>query len=565
MLIITDINGNSEALTNAQNIEVNEEVNGDFNISFTSFLTEKDAHSYPLLQEESVVETEDNAEFRVKKLNETRNRKSGTFQHIFFDLIGHRKYDIIGGTKLIDEVFSYILNGTEWTFENVDVDNYELVANFGNDNAVALIRSACEIFKCEIKIEPNKHIKICKEIGEDNDEQFRYRHNIKTLKRTVDTTNLTTIIKGYGGNGLEVTYRSPMADIYGEIHAEPITDERITTQETMINRLQEAINDVPEISIELEVSQLGFEVGLGNKVWLIYEPLNIEFQTRVIAIKTFPFTKKSPVVTLSNKKKTFTDQLTETRIEIKENQKETRSRFEQTNEHFTMEVERVEESIAVVVVEADNIRQSVEAVEESVAAVNIRADNIVVSVQSLDSRMGNAEASISVQAGLISQKVSRDGIISAINQSPEVIELDASKINLLGITTVANTLYVGGSWQDDQYKSIEFRGEIGGARIESLANDLIRMTGFNTASIAGGRVAIESSNFDLSAVGSITWGSNTPNYAATAGNATNFGGLAPSRYLRRYGNYELGFEVTEAGNINIYRDGAYIGGITKSY
>ncbi|MBA9027624.1 hypothetical protein HNP81_002914 [Peribacillus huizhouensis] len=99
------------------------------------------------------------------------------------------------------------------------------------------------------------------------------------------------------------------------------------------------MNDVLEIRFELEVTQLGFDVGLGDLQWTIYEPMNIDFKTRVIARKWYPFSNKSPVVTLGNKKRNYTDVLTVARIEIDENKKEYRSKFEQTNENINMQVE----------------------------------------------------------------------------------------------------------------------------------------------------------------------------------------------------------------------------------
>ncbi|MFO1441734.1 phage tail protein [Bacillus sp. Bva_UNVM-123] len=70
-----------------------------------------------------------------------------------------------------------------------------------------MIRKACNAFECEIKIEPNKHLKIYKQNGKNDDYQLRYKHNIKAINETVDTTKLATVIRSYGGNGLVVTYR----------------------------------------------------------------------------------------------------------------------------------------------------------------------------------------------------------------------------------------------------------------------------------------------------------------------------------------------------------------------
>ncbi len=48
-----------------------------------------------------------------------------------------------------------------------------------------------------------------------------------------------------------------------------------------------------------------------------------------------------------------------------------------------------------------------------------------------------AQAQLIVQAGQISTKVSKDGVVSAINQTPETILIQASKINLVGYVTAS--------------------------------------------------------------------------------------------------------------------------------
>ena len=57
----------------------------------------------------------------------------------------------------------------------------------------------------------------------------------------------------------------------------------------------------------------------------------------------------------------------------------------------------------------------------------------------LAGRMSSAEAGISVNANNISSKVSKDGVISAINQSSESVSIDANRINLNGLTTFTST------------------------------------------------------------------------------------------------------------------------------
>lgn len=443
MFIVTDLNGNTEALTNIQGAEIYEEINDDFSLSFSTILSRNNEHSYPLLMEESIIE-HDQHEYRVKQLVEVRNKKSIVAQHVFFDLIDCKKEDIFGGTKTANEMFGWILSNTVWTFEIVDYIPPQLFTNFGESNVLALIRAACKIFGCSIKIERNKHLKIGMRVGIDKDEQFRYKYNIKTLKKTVDTTKLTTCIKGIGGNGLEIIYKSPNVSIYGERWADDVTDERFTIAESLTEHIKSQLQDVPEISIDVEALTLGMDVKLDDGIWTIYEPMGIEYLSFVQAIKSYPLSNKSSVVTLSNMKQTLSDLLTQTKIEIDENKKETRSKIEQTNERITLEVERVDESIAT---------------------IDLKADNISLSVQSLANDVDAAEARLDIQASQIESKVSQtdfngNTINSIINQTATTIKLQANKIELAGVVTtndiqIGNSLRLGNSdWSSS--KSLVF-------------------------------------------------------------------------------------------------------------
>lgn len=85
----------------------------------------------------------------------------------------------------------------------------------------------------------------------------------------------------------------------------------------------------------------------------------------------------------------------------------------------------------------------------TVAETTAQGFNVLSQNMSLvEGRLSTAESSLSVQAGQISSKVSRDGVISSINQSPESISINASKINLTGYVTVSS-LGAGGSTKVD--------------------------------------------------------------------------------------------------------------------
>ena len=212
MIYVTSVDGKRvEPLTQFNNFKMEQEVNGAFSVSFTSFNLNNPAHS--VLHEESVI-TVDGYDFKVKQLKENRTSKNIVGVSTFFDLNDKRKDEIYGGTHTFNEFMSFVLDGSGWsfTFDN-DINHHKMIPNFGEANVIALVNVLCSTFQCEYEIRPNNQVHFAHTIGGDNDAQYRYKHNIKALHKNVDTTKLKTFIKGYGANGLMVSYTSPNASV----------------------------------------------------------------------------------------------------------------------------------------------------------------------------------------------------------------------------------------------------------------------------------------------------------------------------------------------------------------
>ena len=422
-MLIVQSGPNIEPLNHIQGLEVNQEVNGAYTASFTSFNYPNNP-GYELLEEESIVIVEDH-ELRVKQLEENLHSKRIVAVHTFYDLTDVRQDEIYGGTRTFNEFATFVLKGTGWTFSSTVTGN-RFIENFGDENIIVLINALCNVYECEYKIKASKHIHFTKQMGPDNEEQYRYGHNVKALSKKVDTTNLKTYIEGYGADGLFVSYTSPLASDprIGIRKADPIRDDRFTQADSMLEHLKRELNDTPEAYFELDSIELTNRE-LGERVWLIYEPLGIEFQTRILKLTKGIRNGKLTVIKVilgNTLPKNTSDILISQKVEIDENKKEFRSRIEQTNEQITLEVE---------------------AVNESIAAVTLKADNISLSVSSLNNRVGQAESSINIQANQIQSKVElRDfngqTITSKVTQDPYAISALAQNLNLQGLVTVTN-------------------------------------------------------------------------------------------------------------------------------
>lgn len=454
-LLIVQYGSQVEPLNHTQNLELDQEVNGSFSLSFTS-LNHENNPGYPILIEEAIV-SYGGFDFRVKTLEKSDFHKMIVAPSTFYDLIDQRKDDIYGGTRTFNEFASFVLGGTGWTF-TTDIRESRLIANFGNANIIALINTLCATYECEYEIRENNVVHFAKQIGGDYDFQYRYKHNIKSISQRVSTVGLKTYIEGYGANGLRTSYTSPLASNpqIGIRKADPIEDEQYSEVESLRAHIKAELNDVPEAYFEMDTVELTSRE-LGERVWLIYEPMGIEFQTRVMKqTKTIRGNElvTTKVVIGNTTQKLAIDILIDQKIEIDENKKETRSRFEQTNEKIELAVERVGEAEAKIILTADEIRNEVSSeiakvdgeIEKQNSTISQMSGKIdmkaeVSTVNSLGTRINSVEFNMNAIEGSISSKVSYTDyngqtIASLINQTASSVKIAAKNIDMTGMVTI---------------------------------------------------------------------------------------------------------------------------------
>lgn len=96
-----------------------------------------------------------------------------------------------------------------------------------------------------------------------------------------------------------------------------------------------------------------------------------------------------------------------------------------------------EGQIGMIAGEHDKLEGRVTEAEISIDKGNILLSSVRDTVDEHGNRITEAEASITVNADAITTKVSKDGVISSINQTAESIKIQASKINLSGYVTAS--------------------------------------------------------------------------------------------------------------------------------
>jgi phage minor structural protein len=336
LLTITDIGGNTEALTGYRGLQRKRNVNGEKTLAFLVMPTPQNVHSFPMVYEESIVEF-DGEPYRIKQISE--KSRGNTFYkeviavHTFFDLIDEHVYALHNGSMTFSAALQFVLGGSGYTWSIVDTFYAQSFEDFGDENRLALFQRLLVRYGAEFTLN-GTHITFRKRIGNATDFQFRYNYNVKTLSRDVKTSNLSTYIKGFGKKNddgtyvVESEYTSPNAEIFGIRHAAPVRDERYTTKAGLDERLQAEINDEPEVSITIDFADLrraGFPYDVpseGDDVFLIYEPIGIDVEARLVDIDE-EFTEGSDlpirtIVTLGNIRDSIVDRWANVEKQVKD-------------------------------------------------------------------------------------------------------------------------------------------------------------------------------------------------------------------------------------------------------
>lgn len=421
-------------LTYYQDVEIIEQVSGNLTLSFTTFNHGENAYD-KVVEEKTIFVGEH--EFVIKQIEENGIVKKVSAVSEFFSLHGKFTENIYGGTKLISDFAKWMMMNTGWTYDlqiTSEEDRYVFIPNFGYSNRLKLIQDFCQVTGLEYKIMPNKHIIFNKDVGVDNNAQYRYGYNVKTIDRTVDTTNLATRIRGFitteeteGVHDDYYEYLSPNHKIFGIIDAEPIRDAKFDTEKEFKEYLVSQLQDEPEIAITVDTIELN-EKALGEHVWLIYEPLGITMRTRILEkVTTIKGNKlvTSRVVIGNATSVTDSDMYAKQQVEIDKNKQQTISYFEQTNERIYMAVVEWDGNLAANKAEwemtASQIRSEVWGIEKDLDGKITDANSRITQT----AKEIRAEVSEVERRG--DEKISEN--TSLISQTAREIRSEVSEIN----------------------------------------------------------------------------------------------------------------------------------------
>lgn len=317
MLPITNILGETHLLTGVKQVSRKKKVNGEKTISFVVIPTGTNNHSFESVDNESRI-VFDKEPYIIKRIQERNIGNTSIKQveavHAFFnDMINSYQYDMHSGSQTFFAAMQRVFGPTDYTFSIVDSFSSKEFDNFGRDNCLSLFKTALDRYGAEFEV-IGKRVYLKEKIGADTGFQLRWKKNIKSIEKQVNTDGLATVIRGFGGkpddNGIypiEREYRSLNESIFGELHATAVYDERITTITGMDERLKKDLIDEPQLSITVHIAEIDGDVkNEGDSGFIIYEPMNVKLKARAVEIdETFEFFEKEwnviqTAVTLAN-------------------------------------------------------------------------------------------------------------------------------------------------------------------------------------------------------------------------------------------------------------------------
>ena len=319
MLVISNIEGVSEPFTDFQSLSVRQKINENYELNFVAVKTKDNSFSYDLLKDNAMITLNDE-NFIVKSVQETPYSKSIIALHEFFEISDDFvENELADNFYTINQALRHAFSlTTDWTYQVEGAFERAFLSNFGKDNPISLLNTIIEYYGVEYTVSSvDRVVKINNRIGQLTDEQVRFKYNLTSIQRDIDSNSVKTAVKVYynadsfGGYRGSFTYTSPLSNQYRRIkYSPPIYLDNVTSLEEATRYAQNSLQDTPIVSNTVEFTQLkssGYnqeQIGLGDSFFLIDERLKLEDETRVVEIESYPFDKdRSPTVITSNAKR----------------------------------------------------------------------------------------------------------------------------------------------------------------------------------------------------------------------------------------------------------------------
>ncbi|MDC2864650.1 phage tail protein [Bacillus sp. BP-3] len=234
----------------------------------------------------------------------------------------------VTGYFSIEEALSHTFQGSNFKYINHCSKKIQLqFDNFGGESRMKMIRKVLERFDIEC-IFDNMTVIFADRIGKTTDKLYKFGYNVNAIKKTTDDRNCSFSVWLLGhtpseeeGGGPQFTYyyESPlkykMPELIRYRQAENIEDDKIKDKETAKKRCEEAVNDIPVVSITVDHKEANFddsnEPKVGDKAILQHHKYNMDFDVRVVKRTRYPYEQTPNNYEFSNKRDELVDRTEE--------------------------------------------------------------------------------------------------------------------------------------------------------------------------------------------------------------------------------------------------------------
>lgn len=172
--------------------------------------------------------------------------------------------------------------------------------NFGNASRLKMFKDIIKAAGLEFSV-TGKVVRIVKKVGTDLSTVVRKNFNMNELTIEKNIGNFITYKKGLGAwkdeNNHDAgrytsEYESPLAQIYGRIEGEPVTDERYKETGKLLERLKKEVDESYSISVQLDMedlTQAGYKYTrprAGDYIMAINETIGFREKIRIVSYES---------------------------------------------------------------------------------------------------------------------------------------------------------------------------------------------------------------------------------------------------------------------------------------
>lgn len=454
--VLITMNGVVEPITDFSEFKHKESTEGEKSLSFYVHKTESNKAIFDLIVNKEKIEFEGDkyvVDVCDREPNGTTVEKYIEARHEMFDrLKGQFIEEEYTGALRIERCLEIAFAGSGLTYEVIGTFSSREFENYGRANGLDLFKQIRDRFEVEFRVF-GIHVIVAAEIASVTDAQFRHGHNLKSFSEHVDTTNLATFIKGFSyeeetGQLLAYAeYESPYSHLYKDengikrlIHADYVYDNRFRHNSEMLEYIKSQLQDAPEYNLQIEYEELkknGFNLHnfeLGDYVWAIYEPLDLDIQVRIISVERYPYDPHlSPVLELGSFRRDVTKEVAKLQGTAK--------RVDAVATKAQVTADKTKQEVSVVSNEVNTLKESVE--EADLAGMKIN-------INSLDTRVTSIENSGSI-VPTKTLKVLSIGNSFSLDAHTYIHEIAKSA----GVNVIFGLLYRGGESLEGHWTQIQ--------------------------------------------------------------------------------------------------------------